>query len=104
MANSKVLKTAESGKKRPPNAGKGRQKGVLNKNTANIKAMIEGALNASGGQAYFEQQAAENPVAFMALVGKILPKEIAATIDVNYANELTKLREAAKRAKEHVGN
>lgn len=38
--------------------------------------MIEGALSAVGGQKYLEQQAKENPVAFMNLVGKIIPKDV----------------------------
>jgi MFS family permease len=33
---------------------------------------ILGALSAAGGQAYLEQQAEKNPVAFMALIGKVL--------------------------------
>jgi len=39
--------------------------------------MLLGALAAKGGQAYFEQQADKNPVAFMALLGKVLPMQIA---------------------------
>ena len=61
----------------------GRAKGTPNKNTKEIKAMIEGALRAAGGQDYLLQQAQENPGAFLTLVGKILPKNIEATIDGN---------------------
>jgi hypothetical protein len=38
--------------------------------------MILGALTAKGGQAYLEQQADKNPVAFMTLVGKVLPMQV----------------------------
>lgn len=38
--------------------------------------MITGALSAVGGQKYLEQQAVENPVAFMTLLGKIVPKDV----------------------------
>lgn len=38
--------------------------------------MILGALNTVGGEGYFQQQAIDNPTAFMSLVGKILPKEL----------------------------
>ena len=62
--------------KNPCNAGKGRGKGNLNKNTAAIKEMIEGALKDAGGQAYLTKQANENPAAFMGLLGKILPKDV----------------------------
>jgi len=38
--------------------------------------MILAALIAKGGQAYLEEQAEKNPVAFMTLLGKILPLQI----------------------------
>ena len=39
-----------------------------------------GALDELGGQDYLVTQARENPVAFLSLVGKILPKEIKADV------------------------
>lgn len=54
----------------------GRPKGARNKIAGDIRAMIEGALAACGGQKYLEVQAIENPVAFMGLVGRCLPKDI----------------------------
>ncbi len=42
--------------------------------------MILGALSAGGGQHWLEQQMGQNPVAFMSLVGKIIPQQIDATI------------------------
>lgn len=67
MANNKV---------KPCNAGKGRGKGNLNKNTAAIKDMIDQALREAGGVEYLKIQAIENPSAFLGLIGKILPKDI----------------------------
>jgi hypothetical protein len=55
----------------PP--GKGRPKGSPNKTTQSIKEMIEHALDEVGGKEYLKGQAVLNPVAFMGLVGKILP-------------------------------
>jgi hypothetical protein len=64
--------------KRPSgNAGKGRRKGVPNKISAALKDMILGALNDAGGQQYLVEQARENPVAFLTLIGKVLPMQIA---------------------------
>jgi hypothetical protein len=60
---------------RPPNAGKGRPKGAVNKVTKNLREMILGALDDAGGQAYLAEQAHENPPAFMALLGRVLPPE-----------------------------
>ena len=62
---------------RPPAAGKGRPKGARNKLTRDVNEMILGALSAAGGQKYLEQQAKANPVAFMTLVGKVLPLQVA---------------------------
>jgi hypothetical protein len=59
----------------------GRRAGTPNKLTADIKAMILGALAAKGGQAYFEKQADENPAAFLTLVGKVLPLQVSGTED-----------------------
>lgn len=67
-------------KKLPPNAGKGRPKGALNKVTSDLREMTLGALAEVGGQKYLAQQAIENPSAFMSLVGKLFPKEIKAEI------------------------
>lgn len=56
--------------------GSGRKKGVPNKINAELKDMILGALNDEGGQKYLRRQANENPTAFMALVGKVLPMTV----------------------------
>jgi len=59
------------------NAGKGRKKGVPNKITADLRAMILGALDSAGGQDYLVQQARDTPGAFMTLLGKVLPTTLA---------------------------
>lgn len=60
----------------------GRQKGATNKTTAELKEMILGALSEVGGQAYLVQQALDNPSAFMTLVGKVVPRDLNAAVDV----------------------
>ena len=54
----------------------GNRKGKPNKVTGDVRDMVLGALTAEGGQKYLQKQAKTNPAAFMALVGKCLPKEI----------------------------
>jgi hypothetical protein len=54
----------------------GRQPGSLNKNTADIKAMVLGALQDVGGRDYLAARALDQPVAFMGLVGKVLPLQL----------------------------
>jgi len=42
--------------------------------------MILGALDDKGGREYLARQADENPTAFMALVGKVLPSTMNANV------------------------
>jgi len=56
--------------------GAGRKKGVPNKLTTDLKEMILGALDKAGGQDYLIEQSEKNPVAFMTLVGKVLPLQL----------------------------
>src|SRR4029077_10552842 len=64
---------------RPPAAGRGRPKGSPNRLTNDVKGMILAALQGVGGQAYLEEQARKNPVAFMTLLGKVLPTQVSGT-------------------------
>lgn len=73
MAASKIV---QSGAPKPPNAGKGRKKGVPNKVTGALKEMIIQALNEAGGVDYLISQAGDNPTAFLTLVGKVLPLQV----------------------------
>jgi hypothetical protein len=57
----------------------GRQKGSPNKINRDIRAMILEALDDVGGPRYLSRQAIENPVAFMGLLGKILPTTLASS-------------------------
>ncbi len=82
MANTarKVRESAEK-PKAAGNRGKGRKKGVPNKNTKALKDMILGALDKKGGETYLMQQAEENPTAFLTLIGKVLPTTLAGDSD-----------------------
>ncbi len=55
---------------------KGRPKGSRNKTTTALKDIILQALANAGGVAYLEKQAEDNPNAFMALVGRVLPLQV----------------------------
>ena len=63
---------------RPKGAPKvgGRVKGTPNKVTSDIREMLKASLDKVGGQKYFERQAMDNPVAYMGLIGKIIPQEV----------------------------
>lgn len=57
-------------------SGQGRKPGVPNKLGRDIKEMVVGALCAAGGVNYLLRQAEQNPVAFMGLVGRVLPLQV----------------------------
>ena len=61
---------------RSSTSGQGRPKGVPNKLTSDVKAMILAALDKAGGVDYLVAQADTNPVAFMTLLGKVLPLQM----------------------------
>lgn len=91
ISKSSYLST-QSGSTRilPPNAGKGRKVGTPNRIGSEVKDMILGALQAAGGEAYLAQQATLNPVAFMTLLSKILPRDnVSVTGDLLKVNVIT---------------
>ena len=74
---SNAGKTPESRHRMPSNAGKGRPKGVPNRITADLRTMILAALDKAGGIDYLVGQANSNPVAFLALISKLVPAKVA---------------------------
>ena len=54
----------------------GRRKGTPNRVPAALKDMILQALANAGGTVYLEEQAKNNPTAFLTLVGKVLPLQV----------------------------
>ena len=74
----KVTKSA----RKPPAKG-GSRKGIPNKTTAQLKDMILGALDQSGGVEYLVERANDprTASAFLSLVGKVLPMTVAGDKD-----------------------
>jgi hypothetical protein len=68
-------------------AGPGRPKGLGNKLPTELKEMILQALDEKGGVQYLKQQAGKNPKAFLALLGRVLPLQVAA--DLNHSGGIT---------------
>lgn len=56
--------------------GGGSRKGKPNKFSGDVREMILQALAGAGGAEYLQKQSRENPSAFMALIGRTLPKDI----------------------------
>jgi hypothetical protein len=89
-------KSTKRGGARP---GAGRPKGVQNQLTRDVKEMILSALEAKGGQDYLARQADDNPVAFMSLVGRILPLQVNADMKADVT-----LRPVGRRIIDAGGN
>lgn len=74
---SKVVSNTGQARPKPPNAGKGRKKGVPNKTTKALKDMILGATERAGGEDFLLRQARKkNNAPFMALLAKVLPMQV----------------------------
>lgn len=80
--------------------GPGRPKGSKNKVPMELRAMILTALDGAGGESYLRMQAVKQPAAFMALVGKCLPKDVNLTAKVSLADLV---RDARARLDEKRG-
>ncbi len=93
--NKKVQNTAK-----PPAAGKGRPKGAQNKLTKTIKAAVEAAFDKAGGADYLASMAEQEPVAFMGLLGKILPTQLqhSGTVELSSKEQRDAAVAAAMRA------
>ena len=92
-----------AGQGRPKTGG--RQKGTLNKTSALLKDAVLEAADIAGGKeglvGYLRSQARENPVAFMGLLGKLVPSQIAADVTQGVATvtaEIMTPEEWAERA------
>lgn len=68
MGNSGSFKKGDGRPRKP--------KGAKNKLTTTLKDMILTALSDAGGAAYLTKQAKENPNAFLALIGRVLPLQV----------------------------
>jgi len=82
-----------------------RQKGTLNKTSALLKDAVLEAADTAGGKegrvGYLRLQARENPVAFMGLLKKLVPSQIAAEVTQGVAtvtDEMMTPEEWAERA------
>lgn len=74
----------------------GRKKGTPNKATTEVKTAILKAFDAAGGEKYLVRVAKEDPKTFCTLLGRVLPAELKADINVD-DNVAALLAEGRKR-------
>lgn len=65
---------------KPPNAGKGRPKGSVNKTTASVKAALLEAFEQRGGVPALVAWANEQPGEFYKLWGRLAPADVTADV------------------------
>ncbi len=85
--DSTVETSAE--RRMPPNAGKGRVKGVPNKLTSEVKQMVLDALEGLGGVDYLMDKAESHPAAFLALVSKVIPLQVTGKLEHEHSGSLS---------------
>lgn len=68
-----------TGKPKPPNAGKGRKKGVPNKTTASVKEALSMAFHGIGGVNELIEWGKANKTEFYKLWSKMLPQDLNVT-------------------------
>lgn len=79
--------------------GGGSRKGRPNKVTKALKDMVLGALDKAGGEAYLVKQSKDNPVAFMTLLGKVLPTQVSGTVDHRFVARTPPVAESTEEWK-----
>jgi hypothetical protein len=74
--------TANATSFKPGNPG--RPPDTRNTITKTVKMLVMGALEAKGGQKWLEEQMVAHPVAFMALLSRIIPTQIIGDLSYRY--------------------
>ena len=69
--------TTQAGCAGPTTDSGGSRAGVPNRISASIRDMILAALDKAGGEEYLVEQAHKNPAAFMSLIARVLPMQVA---------------------------
>lgn len=72
-----------SANNKPPNAGKGRKKGVPNKLTKTVRESVLAAFDRLGGVRWLVALGKAHPVEFAKLLGKLLPREVTVSSTTN---------------------
>lgn len=81
----------------------GRKKGTPNKVTADVRAAILRAFEEVGGEAYLVRVARANPKVFCALLGKVVPALVEATVEHRHAVRVPEVVEDAETWQQRHG-
>jgi hypothetical protein len=65
-----------TGRPKPPNAGKGRPKGAKNKTTRAFKEAVLRAFTGIGGDKTFQAWATQNQTEFYKIAARLIPTEV----------------------------
>ena len=61
----------------------GRKKGTPNSIGQELQAMLKASFSRVGGIEYLVRQAEENPVAYMGMISKLLPKQVESKVTMD---------------------
>lgn len=91
MSHSKVLESG--GKRKPPNAGKGRKKGVQNKLTTTVKDAVQATFGElqSDKNANLTAWAKANTTDFYKIAAKLIPAAVEGTLTGEVSHKITKI-------------
>lgn len=78
---------------RPGERRGGRKRGTPNKDTAELRDMILGALDGVGGVDYLKARALDTPASFLTLIGKVLPQNVNANVSFDLAGAVAEAEE-----------
>ena len=77
-----------SGRRLPPNAGRGRKKGSVNKTTKTLKEALLASFETLGGEEWLVSLAESDPKAYASLLGRLVPSEIGVEVSAGDASVL----------------
>ena len=78
-------------KRLPPNAGKGRKKGVPNKTTRTLREALLASFETLGGEAWLVSLAESDPKAYAGLLGRLIPSEVSGHVQTIGTNPIVHL-------------
>ena len=76
----------DTGRRKPPRAGKGRPRGSVNKTTKTLKEALLASFETLGGEGWLVSLAESDPKAYASLLGRLVPSEIGVEVSAGDAS------------------
>ena len=79
----------DTGRRKPPRAGKGRPRGSVNKTTKTLKEALLNSFETLGSEKWLVSLAESDPKAYASLLGRLVPSEIGVEVSAGDASVLS---------------